>query len=83
MIEGRTLTIEHPGNVVEVGIFRTIIDAAANREIEVVSGCDQIPQSLEVVGSPNVVMADISDPIAGCLGNAEIVWSTLAAAIAV
>jgi len=43
MIERSALPIKHPRNVIEFGVFRTVIDTAAHREIEIAGGYDQIP----------------------------------------
>jgi hypothetical protein len=40
VLEGSTLTVEHPGDVVDAAIFRAVIDAATDSEIELAISLD-------------------------------------------
>ena len=81
MHEPRITIAENPGRAIGPAAQRSMIDAAADREIGGAVARRQPMHFRQVVGRPYVVVADITNPCAAGAANALIVGSTLASAV--
>ena len=80
MAESRIGRVEKAGHIVGIAVRRPVPDATADDEIGCGVGVNRLPEMMEMMGPPDVVVADIANPFSAGAADALIVGRALASA---
>src|SRR5262245_66654699 len=81
MLERCRIVLKQPGDDVDVATLGSVVETATDGEIDGGVGRDNLAQRGEMIGCPDIIVAEIGNPCAARLTDADVVRGTLAAAV--